>query len=127
MKIRVERIAIQIQREISEVIRSEIKDPRIGFLTVTGVELSNDMAHAKVYVSVMGTKEERETSLTTLARAAGFLRTEVAHRIRLRTVPELHFILDESIDYGERIGNVLRSIAKDSSPESGGAGAKSDG
>ena len=125
MKVRAERIALQMQREISEIIHSQIKDPRIGFVTVTGVELSNDLQHAKVYVSVLGDALQRESSMLALERAKGFVRTEVGRRIRLRLTPEVHFKLDESVDYSMKIGRVLHQIFPEG--ETGGEERGGDG
>ena len=112
MKLRAERMGWQMQKEISDIIRTGVKDPRIGFVTVTAVEVSNDLSHAKVFVSVLGPHDERVTTLSILERAKGFIRSEVGRRIKVRTSPELHFKLDESIDYSERIGHVLQEIAR---------------
>lgn len=111
MKVRGERIALQMQKEISDVIRIGVKDPRIGFLTVTAVEVSSDYTHAKVFVSVLGDQEQRDRSMQALERAKGYIRSEVAKRIRLRVTPELHFKFDTSMDYSTRIGKVLQEIA----------------
>lgn len=110
MKVRNERIALQIQREASDVIHQHVKDPGIGFVTVTGVEVSNDVAHAKIFVSIMGSEEQKQTSMSALERARGFIRSEIGARIRLRITPELHFKLDESMDYSTKIGRVLSEI-----------------
>jgi len=111
VKIRVERIALEMQKEISDIIRLGVKDPRVGFLTVTAVEVSTDYTHAKVFISVLGDQEERERTMQALQRAKGYIRSEVARRIRLRVTPELHFKLDASMDYSSRIGQVLHEIA----------------
>ncbi len=110
MKVRNERIALQIQRETSDVIHQHVKDPGIGFVTVTGVEVSNDVAHAKIFVSIMGSEEQKQASMLALERAKGFIRSEIGGRIRLRITPELHFKLDESMDYSAKIGRVLSEI-----------------
>ncbi len=110
VKVRNERIALQIQREASDVIHQHVKDPGIGFVTVTGAEISSDATHAKIFVSVMGSAEEKQASLIALERAKGFIRSEIGRRIRLRITPELHFKLDESMDYSVKIGRVLSEI-----------------
>lgn len=110
MKVRVSRIALQMQREISEILRTELKDPRVGFVTVTAVELSSDMTHAKVFVSVLGPAADRQATLEVLERARGYVRSEVGQRIRLRVTPEIHFKLDESMEYSAHIGKVLGRI-----------------
>ncbi|MCY0876369.1 MAG: 30S ribosome-binding factor RbfA [Firmicutes bacterium] len=116
MKVRTERIALQMQKEISEIIQTQVKDPRVGFVTVTAVEVSSDHTHAKVFVSILGNEEERVRSMQALERAKGFIRTEVGRRIRLRVTPELHLKRDESMDYSSRIGKVLQEIAAREEP-----------
>lgn len=111
LKLRMERMGLQMQKEVSDIIRTQVKDPRIGFLTVTGVEVTNDLAHAKIFISVLGSSEERAQTMQVLERVKGFVRTEIAKRIRMRVTPELHFKLDESMDYSARIGQVLQEIA----------------
>ena len=78
-KIRVGRVGEQIKKELSQLIQSELKDPRIGFITVTGVELTNDLSQARVFLSVLGTDEQKEETLKALARGTGFLRSELAN------------------------------------------------
>ena len=109
-KHRPNRLSETLKEEISKLILVELKDPRIGFVTVTSVDVANDLAHAKVYVSVLGSKDEGKTSLDTLNRAAGFLRTEVGKRIRLRHVPALVFVYDPSIQHGAHIAKLLRDV-----------------
>lgn len=107
------RIGEQMQRELAQLIQQEIKDPRLGMVTVSAVDVSRDLSHAKVYVTVMG--GETAQSLETLRRAAGFLRRELAHRMMLRTVPELHFTYDESVARGAAISELIdQAIAADS-------------
>ncbi|MNW23569.1 Ribosome-binding factor A [compost metagenome] len=112
-KIRTGRVSEQIKKELSLLIQSELKDPRIGFITVTGVEVTNDLSQAKVYLSVLGDDEQKQGSLKGLEKASGFLRSEVGKRIRLRHVPELIFKIDESIAYGSRIERLLSDIEKE--------------
>jgi len=118
-KIRVSRVGEQIKKEIVEIVRTEIKDPRVGFVTITGVEASGDLQHATVFVSVFGDDEKRKGSLEALQKASGFIRSEVGKRIRLRRTPELHFKLDTSLDHSTRISQVLREIKEDDADESG--------
>lgn len=110
MKVRAERIALQIQREISDIIRNQVKDPRIGFVTVTGAEITNDLQHVKVFISVLGSATERENTMLALERSKGFIRSEIGRRVRLRLTPEIHFRLDESNDYSAKIEQVLHQI-----------------
>lgn len=111
-KIRVGRVGEQIKKELSVLIQSELKDPRIGFVTVTGVEVPNDLAQAKVYLSVLGDEEQKKNTLIALDKANGFLRSEIGKRIRLRHTPELIFKFDESIAYGSHIEKLLGEIEK---------------
>jgi len=111
---RVRRVAEQIKKDVSQIIVAEIKDPRIaGMTSVTDVELSKDLRHASVYVSVYGSETEREETLQTLARASGFVRSEIGRRIRLRYTPEINFFLDTSIEYGAYIESVLKSLKEE--------------
>ena len=113
-KIRVGRVSEQIKKEISHLIQTELKDPRIGFITVTGVETTNDLSQAKIYLSVLGTDEQKEETLKALSKATGYLRSELGKRIKFRHTPELHFKFDNSIEYGSRIENLLTEINQDS-------------
>jgi ribosome-binding factor A len=110
---RTDRLGHEIRVELAELISREVKDPRIGFATVTRVELSADLHHAQVFVSVLGSPKEQERSIEGLTSAAGFLRHEIGHRLALRRVPELAFILDRSIEAGEKIEILLQKIHKD--------------
>jgi len=95
-----------IAHELSDLI-AQMKDPRIGFASVTGVDLSTDLRHAKVYISVMGSQAEQRASMAALTHATGFLRSELAHRLTIRYTPELVFRLDESIARGVRVLELL--------------------
>jgi ribosome-binding factor A len=109
-KVRVGRVAEQLKKELSHIIQTELKDPGIGFITVTGVDVTNDLSQAKAFISVLGSEEQKEATLKSLGRARGFIRTELGKRIRLRHVPELLFQFDTSIEYGSRIEKLLESI-----------------
>lgn len=111
-RIRVSRVGEQIKKELSQIIQHEIKDPRIGFVTVTGVEMSGDLQIAKVYVSVMGKKEEREATLSGLEKATGYMRKEIGRRIQMRYVPELIFEIDQTLDHSEEIHRLLDEVHK---------------
>jgi ribosome-binding factor A len=106
------RIADQIQRELAEVVRTELRDPRVGLLTFTGVELSRDQSHAKVFFTVLGAPSECEDALQGLQRAAGFLRSQLAHRLTTRKVPELHFEYDTSVERGMRLSRLIDEAVK---------------
>lgn len=111
-KIRAGRVGEQIKKELSQLIQSGLKDPRVGFVTVTGVDVTNDLSQAKVYLSVFGDEEQVQSSLKAIEKASGFLRTEVGKAIRLRHTPELIFKIDESVAYGSRIEKLLGDIEK---------------
>lgn len=109
-KIRVGRVGEQIKKEISQIIQAELKDPRIGFITVTGVDVTNDFSQAKIYLSVLGNDDQKAETLRALARSSGFIRSELGKRIRMRKIPELVFKFDASIDYGSKIETLLQQI-----------------
>jgi len=101
------RIADQIQRELSEIIRLELKDPRVGLVTITDVEVSQDNAHAKVFVTSLGEPAQQEAAVRALDHAAGFLRSTLSKRLKLRTVPQLHFQYDASVERGMRLSKLI--------------------
>ena len=108
---RVRRVAEQIKKEVSQIIRSEIKDPRIASLvSVTEVRVSRDLSYATNYVSVYGSEAEKRETFKTLWRASGFIRSEIGKRIRLRRTPEINFAEDSSMEYGARIDEVLKTL-----------------
>lgn len=112
---RTRRIAEQIQRELSEVIRTELKDPRVGMITVTDVEVTQDQSLARVFFTTLGGEERVNDATLGLQHAAGFLRSELAHRMKLRTIPELHFRYDESVERGMRLSRLIdEAVAQDS-------------
>ncbi len=110
---RSEKVADLIHKEISEMLMKTVKDPRIGFVTITRVDVSEDCRSAKVYFSVAGTLEERERSVKGLNSATGYVRKELGRRIRLRYTPEIIFKFDPSIEYAIHIGEVIRQLKKD--------------
>ncbi|WHY88097.1 30S ribosome-binding factor RbfA [Neobacillus novalis] len=116
MSHRANRVGEQMKKELGDIISRKIKDPRIGFVTVTDVEVTGDLQQAKVYISVLGDEEQRENTLKGLAKAKGFIRTEIGQRIRLRKTPEIIFEWDESIDYGNRIETLLHELHTDDKP-----------
>lgn len=113
MSLRANRVGEQMKKELGDIIGRKIKDPRIGFVTVTDVEVSGDLQQAKVFISVLGDETQRENTLKGLAKAKGFIRTEIGQRIRLRKTPEIIFEFDESIDYGNRIETLLHEIKEE--------------
>ncbi|MBO5561588.1 MAG: 30S ribosome-binding factor RbfA [Firmicutes bacterium] len=109
------RINDEIQREISEIIRSDLKDPRVGVITsVLKVDTTNDLKYCKVYISVLGDDDKKQEVMSVLKNAAGFIRSLIANRINLRQTPELKFILDDSLEYSFKIDSIIRSISDDS-------------
>jgi len=101
------RIADQIQRELAELVSSELKDPRVGLVTITAVEVSADYHHARVFVTTLMGEGAIESALEGLDRASGFLRSRLAGSLRTRTVPELHFVYDESVERGTRLSRLI--------------------
>src|SRR5918912_3943731 len=113
MSKRTQQVSDEIQRIMSEVIQYEVKDPRVGFATVVGVDVSADLQHATVRISVMDEAQRKET-MEGLERAKGFMRRRVAQELRhLRAVPELHLTLDTSLDYSLHIDELLRQVEQE--------------
>jgi len=107
---RQEKLGELIASELSDLLRTRVKDPRVGFASITHVQVSGDLRHAKIFVSVMGTENEQAATIQALKNATGFLRSELASRITLRYMPELVFKLDTSIEQGTRILELIREI-----------------
>ena len=108
------RINMEVQRELSQIIRSEIKDPRIHPLTsVVAVEVTPDLKYCKAYISVLGDEEAGKATIEGLRSAASFVRRELAHRVNLRNTPEIKFILDQSIEYGVNMSKLIDEVTKD--------------
>jgi ribosome-binding factor A len=103
-------IAEEIQQIISVLIQRELKDPRIGFTTVTQVDVTSDFKYARIFVSVMGTPQEQKEAMQAFASARGWFRRELAHTMTIRTVPELQFKLDTSIEYSDNINRLLNEL-----------------
>lgn len=113
-QLRVEKLQELIKQEMSKMLLKELKDPRIGFVTVTDVEMTGDLREAKIYVSIMGGEEQVQSSLEGLNSALGFIRREIGQRVRLRFTPEISFALDTSLDYGDHIQKLLLQVEGDS-------------
>ncbi|HAM64132.1 MAG: ribosome-binding factor A [Firmicutes bacterium GWF2_51_9] len=113
MAIRQERLAGIILKEISEMIQFEVKDPNIGFVTVTGVDLTNDNSYCKIYVTFLDKSKNPERQLEALNRTRGFLRSALGKKLATRKTPELSFHLDTSFDQGQRIDTILNDVKKD--------------
>mgnify|MGYP000956582529 FL=1 len=112
-QLRMERVQELMKQELSKIILQDLKDPRIGFVTVTAVDVSSDLRNAKVYVSLMGSEQQIADSWRGLQSSRGFLRREIGRRVRLRYTPELTLELDKSVDYGVHIQELLQQIKKD--------------
>lgn len=112
MENRQKRLGELLKQEVSELVLREIKDPRIGFVSITSVDLTADLRHAKILVSVLGNEHERKSSLAGLRSAAGFIRRELGHRLRLKYVPEISIVYDDSIERGTRIVSLIDSVVQ---------------
>ena len=108
------RVAEQIQRELADLIRGEVKDPRVGMVTLTGVEVASDYGHAKIFFTLLGDTAKVDAASEGLNHAGGFLRRELGRRIKLRTIPQLHFKFDESVERGMRLSRLIdAAVASD--------------
>ena len=108
------RVAEQIQRELADLLRLEVKDPRVGMITITDVEVTNDYSHAKIFFTLLGDEARVKEALKGLQSAAGFLRSEISHRMKLRTMPQLHFVHDTSIERGMQLDQLIATaVAED--------------
>jgi ribosome-binding factor A len=110
---RQDRLKDQIKREIADILLYTIKNPRLGFITVTDVEVSRDLKYAKVYYSAMGSRTEKADSARTLERTRGVVQAELGKRLRIRQTPVISYHVDRSIDYGEKIDSLLDRIKKE--------------
>jgi len=116
---RTDRVADQIQRELATMIQLEIKDPRVGMVTITAVDVSKEFEYARVFFTVLGDEAARQATTKGLTRAAGFLRRELAHRLKLRATPELQFVYDQSIDNAAKMSELISAaVASDDSSKS---------
>jgi len=109
-KVRANRVGEQIKKELTDIIQRELKDPRVGFVTVTDVDVTGDLQQATAFITVYGDDDERKKTLKALETANGFIRSEIGKRIHLRKTPELSFTYDESIEQGNRIDELLRKL-----------------
>ena len=116
MSRRTERLGEEIREEVAQLIVGELKDPRIGFVTVTRVEVTPDLRTARVYVGVLGTEKQRQASLTGLRQATGFLRRALGQSLRLRYTPELVFTYDEGLEASDRVAQLLAEISRPADP-----------
>jgi ribosome-binding factor A len=114
---RAQRVGEQIQRELAQMLRDEVKDPRVGRVTITAVDVSPDLSHAKVFVTHLAGREHADEAVRALSRTVGFLRTELSHRMQLYSVPQLHFAYDDSIESGMRLSQLIdEAVAADHKP-----------
>ncbi len=112
MSLRLERIESLMLKELSNIIAFELKDPKLGFITISEVKVTNDLSYAKVYVSFLGKQERNEAGLKVLKKAKGFLKSELAKRMKLRKIPELIFVQDTSLENARKIENILEKVNK---------------
>lgn len=111
---RTRRISDQVQKELAIILQKEVKDPRVTWVTVSAVRVSKDLQNAKVYVTVLGDDDARKAALETLVKISGFLRHELGQRIRLRILPQLSFVYDDSIEVGSRLTQLIdNAVAED--------------
>jgi ribosome-binding factor A len=108
-------VADSVQQHMSHLLQRELKDPRIGFTTVTAVEMSADLRYSRIFVSVLGTPEEQQATMDALASAKGFIRRELASRLDLRFAPDIQFKLDTSAEYSDRISRLLNELKQEES------------
>jgi len=121
MSHRIERVSSLMRHEISGLLQREVKDPRITqFVAVTEVSISSDLKYAKVFVSCMGSEEEKKAMLQGLGAASNFLRNQLSKRLRLRRIPELSFEWDDSIERGDHLLQLIDKISEEQSPEEPG-------
>jgi ribosome-binding factor A len=107
---RPERLAEEIREEVARMVASELKDPRIGFVTVTRVELTTDLRYARVHVGVLGSDADRDKTLSALRQAAGFVRREIGRRLRVRYAPEIDFRYDRGLEATDRVARILGDV-----------------
>ena len=106
---RAQRLTEEIREQVARMIASDLKDPRLGFVTVTRVELADDLGHARVHVGVLGSEAEREKSLAALRQASGFVRRQLGRRLRIRHTPEIDFRYDKGLDATDRVASLLEA------------------
>lgn len=116
MQYRSDRLAHELRNELSVIIAREVKDPRVGFATVTTVRVSPDLRHARVFVSVFGSPEEQKETFAALDRAVGFIRRQLSGRLRLRHCPDLKFAPDDTMEYGAKMDHLIAEAVRDLPP-----------
>lgn len=110
MTLKADKISGIIQKEVSEIIQFSLKDPKVGFITITDVRVTNDLSIAKIYVSFLGQDARREAGMKALERSKGFIRSELAKRMSIRKVPSLVFLADDSLEKGNKIEKIIADI-----------------
>lgn len=115
---RTQRVGVQIQRELAHIIQQELSDPRVGIVTISAVEMSKDMAHAKLFITIMNPDQDVTETIKVLKKASGFLRRCLSKRVKLRVTPELHFVYDSSLAEGMRVSALLAAVAAERNDES---------
>lgn len=110
MSVKVDRMDQTLQREISKILQFEVKNPKLGFVTVTDVQCTNDLSQAKVYVSFLGKQEKNDAGMKILNQSKGFIRSTLAKKIKIRKMPELIFIQDTSLEQGNKIESIIKNI-----------------
>lgn len=110
MSLRSNRVAEQMKKELGDIIGRKLKNPKVGFVTITDVEVTGDLQEATIYITSLGSEREKRETLEALEKSKGFIRSEIGSRIRLRRTPEIKFEFDSSIEYGNKIEELLRSL-----------------
>ncbi len=113
MQYRSDRLAQELRNEVSYIISRELKDPRLGFATITAVKVSPDLKYARILVSVLGSPEKQKATMVGLQRSAGFVRRQLSSRLKLRQCPELKFEYDDSIEYGAKMDEILNEVGRE--------------
>lgn len=114
---RVRKVELRVKDEVSKIIITKLKDPRVGFVTVTAVEMTADLKSAQIFISVMGTQSQKTETISSLNDASKYIRAEMNQRIKLRYSPSITFRLDDTIDRAIRIGRILEDLGRDKSEE----------
>jgi len=114
---RVRKVELLVKDEVSKIIITKLKDPRVGFVTVTSVEMNADLKSAQIFISVMGTQSQKNETISSLNDASKYIRSELNQRIKLRYSPSITFRLDDTIDRAIRIGQILEELGKDENEE----------
>jgi len=123
---RPERVQEALRQEISRIVQNEIKDPRLGFITITGVELTKDLRYAKVYFSVLGEEKEKKLALKGLNSARGYIKGHISDRIKLRFMPQIEFKIDETLEHTKKIYDLLDKLKKEKKEKADAGNNRSD-